>query len=84
MFEKSGENGILSQKEEAEMKSGREQSWVSEKGEGRRKTKGCKQLEMWSLRSHTERESAGGRWGVKDKSSKFAGEQVQRMGERRG
>ena len=56
------------------MKSGREQSWVSEKGEGRRKTKGCKQLEMWSLRSHTERESAGGRWGVKDKSSKFPGE----------
>lgn len=63
MFERSGENAILSPKEEAEMKSGGEQAWISKKGEGRRKMRGCKQLEMWSLRSHTERESAGGHLG---------------------
>lgn len=75
-LKRSGENVKLSQKEEPEMKGGGEQSWRSEKGEGRRKMRGCQQLEMWSLRNHTERKSAGRRWGVKVKSSKFPREQV--------
>lgn len=78
--EKQIAEATLNQKEEAEMKSGGQPSWVGEQAVGEMKGVGWGwergQLEMRSLNKRMERRVCWEGLGSEEKRSKFPGEQI--------